>query len=113
MERLLSILNGYRKRKIETEEEQEALVNVCDTISSVLLVQENIRKFIQIQGYDLLINLLLKQEHLRKSIVKIFDYSLNIQDLEQAKKSCKYFIEVGGLKAVFGLLMKKDKDQSK
>ena len=37
MERLLGILNGYRKSKIETEEEHEALVNICDTIAALLL----------------------------------------------------------------------------
>jgi hypothetical protein len=38
LERLLGILNKYRKAKIENEEEHEALVNVCDTISALLLV---------------------------------------------------------------------------
>ena len=48
MERLLSIMNGYRKGKIETEEELEALVNICDSISATLLIDENLNMFRQI-----------------------------------------------------------------
>jgi hypothetical protein len=51
MERLLGILNRYRKssndkKKIETEEEHEAIVNIIDTLaSSMLSLSENISHF--------------------------------------------------------------------
>lgn len=40
MERILGILNIYRKKKLELEEEHEALVNLIDTLCTLLLQQE-------------------------------------------------------------------------
>jgi beta-catenin-like protein 1 len=40
MERLLNILNSYRKKTLELEEEHESLVNIIDTICSLLILPE-------------------------------------------------------------------------
>ena len=45
LERILGILNGYRRRKIELEEEHEALVNLIDAICSILMVQDCLDQF--------------------------------------------------------------------
>lgn len=55
----------------------------------------------------------MKQEPLRRHIVKIFDYALSLNEKESSKKVSKYFITNGGLGVLFGLFMKKDKQEQK
>lgn len=106
MERLLGILNGYRKKTLEIEEEHEALVNVIDTLCSLLLVQECSDFFRQLQGFELLMSLCKKQTELRRHVIKVFDYAL-AQHTLNCKKNAMYFIEKGGLPVVFGFFMMK------
>jgi hypothetical protein len=60
MERILAILNQYRKKKLELEEEHEALVYLIDTICALILVEENSDLFRQLQGFELVINIAKK-----------------------------------------------------
>ncbi len=60
MERILGILNTYRKKTLELEEEHEALVNLTDAICSLLMVEENLEVFRKLQGFELLFSLLKK-----------------------------------------------------
>ena len=76
LERILGILNTYRKKKLELEEEHEALVNLIDIICTLLMQQEITDHFRHIQGFDLLISLCRKQSELRRHIIRVFDYSL-------------------------------------
>lgn len=57
LERILGILNIYRKKKLELEEEHEALVNLIDLLCTLLLHQEISDHFRNIQGFELLISL--------------------------------------------------------
>lgn len=58
MERLLAIVNRYRReKKLESEEELEAVANIFDTIAALLLVQENLDAFRKLQAFELLNNL--------------------------------------------------------
>lgn len=77
MERLLGILNSYRKKTLELEEEHEALVNVIDTLCSIILVQECQDHFRHLQAFELLLSLSKKQPELRRHILKVFDYALS------------------------------------
>jgi hypothetical protein len=77
MERILGILNIYRKKKLELEEEHEALVNLIDTLCTLLLNQEISDNFRRIQGFELLISLSKKQSELRRHIIKVFDFALS------------------------------------
>ena len=45
MERILGILNTYRKKALELEEEHESLVNLTDALCSLLMVEENLEVF--------------------------------------------------------------------
>ena len=60
MERILGILNTYRKKALELEEEHEALVNLTDALCSLLMVEENLEVFRKLQGFELLFSLLKK-----------------------------------------------------
>jgi len=109
MERLLCILNGYRKKSISLEEEHEALVNVLDGLCSLLLVDECAEQFRRLQGFELLMSLSKKQGELRRHIIKLFDYAVTQHELPSSAKNARYFIEKGGLPIVFGVFMQSGK----
>jgi hypothetical protein len=77
MERLMTIVSKYRKTKIESEEEHEAIVNIIDTICSTLMTKEIISYFVELQGLELVINLFEKQSTLKRHFIKIIDFALN------------------------------------
>lgn len=112
LERILGILNIYRKKKLELEEEHEALVNLIDTLCTLLLQQEISDSFRQIQGFDLLISLSRKQSELRRHIIKVFDYALSQYQLT-CHKNAQAFVEVGGLPILFGFFMLKGEENQK
>lgn len=60
IEQLLDILNSYRGKQIESEEELEAIVNIFGALQSCNLVFENAKFFISIQGMQLLLSLFKK-----------------------------------------------------
>lgn len=60
MERILSLLNTYRKKVLELEEEHEALVNIMNTLASLLIEQENLDLFRSLQAFELLLSLCKK-----------------------------------------------------
>jgi hypothetical protein len=45
MERLLIVLNSYRKKTLELEEEHEALVNIINILCALLIQQDSSDKF--------------------------------------------------------------------
>lgn len=112
LERILGILNTYRKKKLELEEEHEALVNLIDILCTLLLQQEISDNFRHIQGFDLLISLSKKQSELRRHIINVFDYSLSQYQIS-CHKNAKAFIEAGGLPVLFGFFMLKGEENHK
>lgn len=109
MERLLGILNGYRKKSLTLEEEHEAIVNVLDSLCSLLLVDECSEHFRRLQGFELLMILCKKQSELRRHVIKVFDYALTQHELPSSAKNGRYFVEKGGLPIVFGVFMQSAK----
>jgi hypothetical protein len=91
MERILGVLNSYRKKHLALEEEHEALVNVIDTLCSLLLVQELAELFRKLQGLELVQSLARSQPHLRRHVIKLLDYSLAQNQLNLVK-NCKHFV---------------------
>lgn len=76
-ERLLGILNSYRKKTLELEEEHESLVNIMNILCTLMLQQETSDHFRHLQGFELLISLSKKQSELRRHIIKLIDYSVS------------------------------------
>lgn len=112
MERLLKIFNLYRKaRTLKLEEEHEAIVNLFDAVSATLLQAENLKLFMKLQAFELLISLFQKQKQFRRHIVKVFDYALS--SAQENTKVSRHFIESGGLSTVFSFFMQKDKASGK
>ena len=60
-EKILAIIAKYRKDRIKTEEEHEMLLNTIDCLAACLISsQENSEVFRKMEGYHLMINLLIK-----------------------------------------------------
>ena len=55
----------------------------------------------------MLISLCKKQAHLRRNIIKVFDYALAQYQLN-CRKNVKYFVDKGGLAVLFGIFMMKN-----
>jgi beta-catenin-like protein 1 len=108
LERLLGVLNGYRKKTLELEEEHEALVEVLDAICALLLVTECSDLFKRLQGFELLMSVCRKQAKLRPHIIKVFDFAIT-----NNRKNNKYLIEQGGLPVIFGFFMQKPEKRVK
>ncbi|CDW73679.1 beta-catenin-like protein 1-like [Stylonychia lemnae] len=114
LERLLRVVNRYRKDfKIESEEELEAIANIFDTISALLLVQENLDTFRKIEAFELLTSLSKKQKLLRRHIIKVFDFALGIAPALDNKKNCRYFVDHQGLSIIFAFFMLKQEIKEK
>jgi hypothetical protein len=88
LERLLSELNTYRKKTIETEEELEKCANLFDSLSSLLLIHEIKLLFLKLDGVPLFMSLIKRQKHFRRYVVKVFDYLTNANQL-----GCKQLID--------------------
>eukprot|EP00347_Sterkiella_histriomuscorum_P007260 403349645 len=114
MERLLAIINLYRKKRtLQLEEELEAVANIFDTISALLLTQESLDQFRKLEAFELMMSICKKQKLFRRHIIKVFDFGLSISSGVDTKKNCKHFVDKGGLPVIFAFFMMKQEVKNK
>lgn len=102
MDTLLQCLAIYRRRHVERSDEQECCENLFLCLNSVLMVPENQEKFLACEGFELLMKCLEEQEYAAGCTIKSLSYAVM-----KNRSCCERFIQVGGLKYSFALLVGK------
>ncbi|KAJ1433677.1 Catenin-beta-like protein [Ochromonadaceae sp. CCMP2298] len=99
MDSLLQCVALYRKKEVSASDEQECVENLFLCLCAVLQSRENQGRFLQCEGFELLIRCLKEQQYAAGCTITALSYSLT-----RNRACCERFVDVGGLKYVFPLL---------
>ncbi|XP_042873999.1 beta-catenin-like protein 1 [Penaeus japonicus] len=100
---LLQQLAVYKRHDPSTNEEQEMMENLFDTLCSCLMFTPNRDLFLRGEGLQLM-NLMLREKKLsRNGALRVLDHALTGQD---GADNCNKFVEILGLRTIFPLFMK-------
>lgn len=99
---LLQCIAIYRKKVVDIADEQECVENLFLSLCSVLLVRQNQEKFLQYEGFELMMKCLSEQEYAAGCTLNTLSYAVM-----KNRSCCERFIEVGGLRYIFPILVGK------
>lgn len=99
---LLQCIAIYRRKHIDRQDEQECCDNLFLALFSVLMNYENQMKFMECEGFELLMKCLDEQEYAAGCTIKCLSYAVMKNRL-----GCERFVQAGGLKYIFGILVGK------
>ncbi|XP_037796261.1 beta-catenin-like protein 1 [Penaeus monodon] len=100
---LLQQLAVYKRHDPSTNEEQEMMENLFDTLCSCLMFTPNRDLFLRGEGLQLM-NLMLREKKLsRNGALRVLDHALTGQE---GADNCNKFVEILGLRTIFPLFMK-------
>ncbi len=99
---LLQCIAIYRRKHLTRQDEQECCENLFLALFSVLLDYDNQMKFIECEGFELLMKCLEEQEYAAGCTIKCLSYAVM-----KNKAGCERFVQVGGLKYIFAILVGK------
>ncbi len=108
MDKLLISIAFYRDVKPNGIDEQECLENMFDSLCHVLIDSTNQDLFRTLEGIELLLLMIKERKFARQAAIKTLNYALM-----NNSTSCNYFIENGGLKILFAVLVRKEDSNSK
>jgi beta-catenin-like protein 1 len=100
MEMLLQCVASYRKKDIIGMEEEECIENIFLCLNSTLIEHDNHDKFLNCEGFELLIRCIKEQKYASICSIKSISFAIT-----NNKVSCEKFIENGGLKYIFPVLI--------
>ncbi|KAI8906243.1 Catenin-beta-like protein [Gorgonomyces haynaldii] len=103
VEPLLQFLSKYRKKDPSDADETEMLENVFDTLSMLLSLESVKQEFMEQEGLELMLLMIKEKKLARMRAFKVLDHCL----VNASQEICHHFVEIYGLKAVFGALMLK------
>lgn len=97
---LLQSIAKYRKKDPASTDEQECVENLFNTLALSLLYMVNQDHFRHLQGFELMIKCMKDKNYVADCVLRVIDHSLtnNI-------RNCERFIQLGGLKYLFGVFM--------
>lgn len=100
---LLQQLAVYKRHDPPTNEEQEMMENLFDTLCSCLMLTDNRELFLRGEGLQLM-NLMLREKKIsRNGALRVLDHALTGID---GADNCNKFVEILGLRTIFPLFMK-------
>ncbi|KAK3865630.1 hypothetical protein Pcinc_028772 [Petrolisthes cinctipes] len=100
---LLQQLAVYKRHDPASNEEQEMMENLFDTLSSCLMLVSNRDLFLRGEGLQLM-NLMLREKKLsRNGALRVLDHALTGPE---GGDNCNKFVEILGLRTIFPLFMK-------
>lgn len=103
LDQLLQAIAPYRKKNPATEEEEELVENLLNSLCSVLLVREAQDRFRHLEGLELMLRCL------KDNKLVVFRGALRVLDhaVMGNERNSERLIEIGGLKSLFSVLMGK------
>jgi hypothetical protein len=104
IECLLQAIAVYRKKDPTTEEECEYLENIFNTLAASLLNNDNLTMFIEAQGIELMLRCINEKVHSGYCSIKILFFCVSGPS-ESYKRAAEVFVDAGGLKSLFPILM--------
>jgi beta-catenin-like protein 1 len=103
LDRLLQCISIYRKKNIERLDEQECCENLFLCLCIILMDQYlHQTLFIQLEGLELLMKCFIEQQYAAGCSLSALSYALMKHSL-----ACLHWIEIGGLKYIFAILIGK------
>ena len=107
---LLQLLSPYRKRDpSKGAEEEEYVENVFDCVTCCVDDSEGKVKFLEAEGIELCLIMLREGKMSRPRALRLLDHALGGTD---SGACCERLVEAAGLKATFGLFMKKQDNEA-
>ncbi|KAF7714745.1 Catenin-beta-like, Arm-motif containing nuclear protein [Penicillium ucsense] len=107
---LLQLLSQYRKRDpVKDSEEEEYVENLFDSLACLVDEDSGKVKFIEAEGIELAQIMLRESKFSKSRALKLLDHALGGAGGAQA---CERFVEIAGLRTIFGMFMKKQEGQS-
>eukprot|EP00854_Cymbomonas_tetramitiformis_P004340 gene4340-5338_t len=101
---LLQAAAMYKGKEPQMEDEAEMVENVFDALCWAVMPPENKQRFVQAEGVELMILIIKNKKFCRLSAIKALDFALT-----RCPAGCERFVEVLGLKVLFGTFMGKAK----
>uniref|UniRef100_K3X709 Beta-catenin-like protein 1 N-terminal domain-containing protein n=1 Tax=Globisporangium ultimum (strain ATCC 200006 / CBS 805.95 / DAOM BR144) TaxID=431595 RepID=K3X709_GLOUD len=103
MDELLQAIAPYRKRNPATDEEEEFVENLVNSLCSVLLVPSAQTHFRHLEGLELVLRCMKdRTQFVFRGALRILDHAI----MSNAR-NCERLVEVGGLKILFSVFMGK------
>ncbi|KAL8427448.1 hypothetical protein Efla_003895 [Eimeria flavescens] len=105
VDRLLRAVAPYRKKDPESAQEEELVLNLFDSLCSLLLVESNRELLGKQQGVELMLRIVKERRFFTPQAVKALDFALM-----DSPANCTTFVERLGLRSLFSLFLGKSKD---
>lgn len=103
MDELLQAIAPYRKRDPSSEEEEEFVENLVNSLCSVLLLPAAQNHFRHLEGLELVLRCMKdRTQYVFRGALRILDHAIIGN-----KRNCERLVEVGGLKILFSVFMGK------
>eukprot|EP00798_Chlamydomonas_sp_ICE-L_P016784 gene16784-23060_t len=102
MDTLLQCVACYKSKDPQTAEEEEFMQNCFDVLCSCLMVQDNKALFVKSEGVELMWLMLQSKKQARYGSIKCLDFITT-----RFTAPCDSFVDLGGLKNLFGMFMGK------
>ncbi|CDJ38056.1 nuclear associated protein, putative [Eimeria tenella] len=108
VDKLLRAIAPYRKKDPESSQEEELVLNLFDSLCSLLLVESNRELLGKQQGVELMLRIIKERRHFTPQAVKALDFALM-----DSAYNCNTFVERLGLRFLFSMFLGKEKDPKK
>ncbi|KAI9810246.1 MAG: hypothetical protein M1827_006380 [Pycnora praestabilis] len=107
---LLQLLSTYRKRDpIKGTEEEEYVENVFDCLTCIVDELEGKQKFVEAEGVELCLIMLKEGKMSKPRALRLLDHAMGGKT---GAKVCEKLVDAAGLKVIFGMLMKKQENET-
>jgi beta-catenin-like protein 1 len=104
---VLQLLAPYRRRDPADDDEEEVAANLFDALTTVLDTKEGKQKFVEAEGVELALIMVKEGKFSQIRALSWLDHALTGPGQPEVGAR---LVEAGGLKVVFTLFMKKDKE---
>lgn len=102
IDQILIFLAKYKSKEPQSEEEKETALNFFNCLCELLTVKENVNRFSELQGLELMMILLKKKNFCSANALKVVNYSL----LDN-QRNCSGVVKLQGLAYIAPVLMRK------
>ncbi|ORX89907.1 DUF1716-domain-containing protein [Basidiobolus meristosporus CBS 931.73] len=104
IDKMLRVLNSYKRKDPKDADEIEFMENVFDALSSCLQEPESKPIFLECEGNELMLIMLKEKVMSRMRALKVLNYATATA---AGANNCKRFVDILGLKTLFSVFMKK------
>ena len=99
-DQLLQTISIYRKRDPASSDEEEFVENIFNCVNNCLMRIEYQELFRKLEGFELLLKCIQNKKYAKECAIRSIDHAVT-----NSIRNCERFIDLSGLKVLFGLFM--------